>query len=457
MGKIFGTDGIRGKANTYPMTPEVALRVGRALVTLFKDNDIHQSKNPFIIIGQDTRISGDMIAASLAAGALASGIDVCMAGILPTPGVAYLTTKMSALAGVVISASHNPYEDNGIKIFASDGYKLTDEQEAEIESVLLNESPLEKRLASGSIPESGVIRQLPQDVSSEYLRFLMAAAGENEPFSGLKVIVDCSHGATYKTAPALFKNGGAEITAMNILPDGRNINAGCGSEHPENLSKKVVERKADIGLAFDGDGDRLIAVDEKGELLSGDQMIAIFAGFLKEEGLLRNNTVVTTVMSNVGLGDFLASKNIRHVMADVGDRHVVKELVALDAILGGEDSGHMVFRDVHTTGDGLLSAIHLLKIMKKSGQPLSHLSSCMRVYPQVLKNVVVKRKPPLDTLPEVAQCIRQVETEIGGKGRVLVRYSGTQSMCRVMVEGPTQEAIDSWCERIAAVIKKSLA
>jgi phosphoglucosamine mutase len=452
MGKLFGTDGIRGKANHYPMTPEMALRVGRALSMGINRRG---ETPPFIIIGKDTRISGDMLAMSLAAGAAASGVDVYLADVMPTPGVAYLTRTMKAARGVVISASHNPYEDNGIKIFNSDGYKLSDEEEVAIEAFVTEASPPDK--SGESVPEPGVIRYLPEEAASGYFRFLRGICGETAPFAGLQVVVDCSHGATCRIAPALFRDAGAETDPMSIVPDGRNINDGCGSEHPENLARKVIEKKADLGLAFDGDGDRLIAVDETGRVLSGDQLIAIFAEFMKQEGRLANNTVVTTVMSNVGLHSFLAERGIRHVMTDVGDRHVVKELIHRGAILGGEDSGHMVFRDLHTTGDGILSAIHLLKIMKKSWQPLSTLSSAMRVYPQVLKNVRVKRKPPLESLPEVAECIRQVEGELGEKGRVLVRYSGTQSLCRVMVEGPTVEESDAFCEKIVSVIKKSLA
>ncbi|MBU0995617.1 MAG: phosphoglucosamine mutase [Proteobacteria bacterium] len=460
MGKLFGTDGIRGKANHHPMTAEVALRIGNAISSLSttKDNGLKDGSKPFIIIGKDTRISGDMLAHSFAAGACAAGIDVYLAGVLPTPGISYLTRKMSALAGIVISASHNPYDDNGIKIFNAHGYKISDQQESDIEAIVLGEHPPKK--SAPYFSEMGRVSLMP-DASEMYQVFLyqvfLNETGRGKKtLSGIKMIVDCSNGSSYKIAPVLFKELGVDIEVINSSPDGKNINQGCGSEHPEQLSKQVVEKKAAIGLAFDGDADRLIAIDENGHLISGDQMIAIFARFMKENGQLKNNTVVTTVMSNVGLGEYLKYQNIRHVMSDVGDRNVVKELIENEAILGGEDSGHMVFRNYHTTGDGLLSAIQLLTIMKKTGKPLSDLSSVMKVYPQILENVDVTHKPPLDSIPEIVNCIQAVEKELGDQGRVLVRYSGTQAMCRVMVEGPTTDETRKHCDRISQVVKKML-
>ena len=451
MGKLFGTDGIRGKANSYPMTAETALALGRALALLKEITGYSGDGMPFVIIGKDTRISGDMLVSAVAAGAASAGIDVYLTGVIPTPGVALLTRKMSALAGVVISASHNPYEDNGIKLFKHDGHKLSAAMEQDLEQAMLSSDP-----QTPDTPYHGVgsIHDLP-DAADQYREFLISAAGYSDSPLDIRAVIDCSHGAASFIIPEIFGNEPA-FQVIHHSPDGTNINRGCGSEHPLELAATVKNGNAQVGLAFDGDADRLIAVDEKGRIVSGDQLIAIFADHLSSCDTLKNNIVVTTVMSNVGLTEFLTGRGITHIKADVGDRNVVNDMIAHDAVLGGEDSGHLVLKSLHTTGDGILSALMLLTIMKKTGRPLSELASIMTVYPQVLENVAVKEKPPIHTIPEIRDVIGAVEGELGSKGRVLVRYSGTQSMCRVMVEGPSKVRTEQACRRIADVIQRIL-
>jgi len=448
MGKLFGTDGIRGAANEYPMTPEMAVQIGRAAAFYFKGN----KRNPKIVVGKDTRISGDMFENAIVSGICSIGADAGLAGILPTPGVAFVTGSTDASAGIVISASHNPFYDNGIKIFNEDGYKLTDNVEAEIEQLIL-----ERDLASEctSIRDTGRAYHI-KDSEKAYVGFLKDTLPKTCSFKGLKILLDCSNGATYHIASELFLNLGAKIESIGVSPDGKNINQGCGSEHPEELIKKVIAVEADIGLAFDGDGDRLIAVDEKGQIVSGDQMLAIFAKVMKQKKLLVNNILVTTVMSNMGLGVALKGMDITHEKSDVGDRYVLEKMRSTGAVLGGEDSGHMIFLNHHTTGDGLLAALKLVETMTESSKPLSELSKVMTVFPQVLVNVEVKQKPELDSVPEIKRCIQSMEETLGEKGRVLVRYSGTQPICRVMVEGPDFDETNRCCRQIADIIRKQI-
>ena len=445
MGKLFGTDGIRGVANEYPMTPEFALNFGRAV-----GHHLGNSKRAVILIGRDTRISGQMIESAIAAGCCSMGVDVILAGIIPTPGVAFLTNAQGAAAGVVVSASHNPFYDNGIKVFGADGYKLSDGIEEALEKGLLDG---DLTTASKSIRETGKI-EICTDGGDRYKEFLKKCLPKSCRLNNFKIALDCANGATYSLAPELFSDLGADVHALYTKPDGKNINEGCGSQHPQNLSEKVKKISANIGLAFDGDGDRLIAVDETGDTLTGDQILAICARYLKDNGQLKSNTVVSTVMSNIGLGKALQEMGVENIITGVGDRQVMEEMRKCGAVLGGEESGHTVFLEHQTTGDGLLTALKLLEIMQIENKPLSELKSIMSIFPQVLINVDVKHKPPLESLPAVTAAIRQTEEDLAGKGRVLVRYSGTQPQCRVMVESLNTEDTSFFCDKIAKVIKE---
>ena len=446
MVQFFGTDGIRGRANQHPITPEFALKIGRTAAVLFAE------RGQGVVIGQDTRISGDMLVSAIVAGICSAGVDAFVAGVLPTPGVAYLTVLKRACAGIVISASHNPFGDNGIKIFDSKGYKISADIEAKIEGLVQDDRLIQHAEKIETTGRMGPIL----DAAARYRAFLLQSITDDLRLSGLKIVLDCSNGATSKIAPELFAGLGANIKALSIEPDGININAGCGSEHPETLVKTVVETGADLGLAFDGDGDRLIAVDECGRVLSGDQLMAIFAVDLKKRGGLANNTVVTTVMSNMGFGAAMQQMGIRHLAAAVGDRNVMEMMLTEGAILGGENSGHMIFLNHHPTGDGMLSALQLARIMAAGGSSLSSLAQVMTVFPQALINVAVTRKPDFDSVPTVRDAIASVENRLGEQGRVLVRYSGTQNLCRVMVEGPDSETTHRYCNQISETIKKAL-
>jgi phosphoglucosamine mutase len=449
MGKLFGTDGIRGISNEYPMTAEMALNVGRAIAYLSK----RQGHTPRIIIGKDTRLSGDMFEGAIISGICSMGVNAISVGVIPTPGIAFLTHNMRADAGIVISASHNPMQDNGIKIFNSDGFKLSDEKENRIEELILANNMNKLHPAP---KELGKLSRL-DDAAGRYVDFLKSAFPQEINPEGMKVVLDCSNGATYRVAPAVFAELGVEVTTLFDQPDGKNINLNCGSQHPESLSAEVIRHKADVGFAFDGDGDRVIAVDEKGTVLTGDRILAICSSILKKEGKLKNNLVVRTVMSNLGLSVAFQELGIDSVFSQVGDRFVLEEMLARDAIIGGEDSGHIIFLQHHTTGDGLITALQVMAAMKKEGKTLSELARIMTVFPQMLINIDVKRKPEIETVPEIMAAISQVEEKLGDKGRVLVRYSGTQNMCRVMVEGPTKEETQTYCRQIADVVEIMLS
>ena len=448
MGKFFGTDGIRGVANQHPITPEFALKVGKAVAAIGKGG----GKNG-VLIGKDTRISGDMLVSGVAAGVCSMGSDALMAGVLPTPGVAYLTRRRKAAFGIVISASHNPYTDNGIKIFNADGCKISEQTEADIERLILNDTMLIDNRPFGEpgrsirVNKGGVL----------YTAFLRKTLPADFLLKPLKVVIDCANGATSRIAPGLFAGMGAAVVVLSAEPDGRNINERCGSEHTETLTETVVATGADVGLAFDGDGDRLVAVDETGCRLTGDQILAIIAADMAAKGTVANRTVVSTVMSNMGFAAALKKLGLRHVAAGVGDRNVMEQMQAHGADLGGEESGHIILRRHHTTGDGILSGMQLLAVMVERGAPLSQLAQVMTVFPQVLLNVVVKEKPPLAEIEPLREVIRNVETKMAEKGRVLVRYSGTQSMCRVMIEGPDGDEINRAAADIAAIIRRELS
>jgi phosphoglucosamine mutase len=449
MGEFFGTDGIRGRANQYPLTPEMAVRIGRAIGIIFGN----ANGGPPVIIGRDTRQSGKMLESAVAAGICSAGTNVLLARIIPTPGVAFLTRNQRAAAGVVISASHNPYEDNGIKLFNPEGTKLSDREETQIETLIREEASESLKDALGN--QVGSI-QMMKESRKQYLAFLLRSLTQDFNLNGMKIVLDCSNGAVSAVAPSLFDGLGAELTVLHNKPNGTNINHQCGSEHPESLRRKVLETGADVGLALDGDGDRLIAVDETGHILTGDQLLAIGARFLYKRGQLMNNVLVSTVMSNLGLKESLNSIGLRHVTSGVGDRHVMEKMMDCEASLGGEDSGHIIYRGYHTTGDGLLSALKLTETLQEEERPLSDLAKFMTVYPQTLINVPINEKPALETLENVNDAIQNVEETLGNQGRVLVRYSGTQQICRVMVEGPTQDAAENGAQNIAIAVADAI-
>jgi len=448
MGKLFGTDGIRGEANRHPMDAHIAFSVGQAVTYVLKK----PRHNTRIIIGKDTRISGYMLESSLESGITSMGGNPYLVGVLPTPGIAFITQSMRADAGIVISASHNPFQDNGIKIFSGNGFKLSDEQEETIESLILgNQLP-------GKVPptrEMGRAYRL-EDVHGRYIVFMKNTFPRDLSMEGMKIILDTANGATYKVAPETFFELGAEVEVIHNTPNGLNINDHCGSQHTQDLKKRVVEAGANIGLAFDGDGDRLIAVDEKGREITGDQILLICGRKLKEKGRLKNDLLVSTVMSNLGLKVACKKYGLKYHASKVGDRYVLEDMVRLGSVIGGEESGHMIFLNHHTTGDGIITAIQLIAAMVESGKTLSELANMMEIYPQKLINVDVKSKPEVSTLPQVMEAIRQVEAELGENGRVLVRYSGTQNMCRVMVEGPTLAITEKHCRQIADAVKSAI-
>ncbi|UFT99550.1 phosphoglucosamine mutase [Radiobacillus kanasensis] len=445
MGKYFGTDGVRGIANKE-LTPELAFKLGRfGGYVLTKDTE-----KPKVLIGRDTRISGNMLEGALAAGLLSIGAEVMRLGVISTPGVAFLTKAMSAEAGVMISASHNPVEDNGIKFFGPDGFKLTDDQEKEIEDLLDMEEDTLPR------PVGGDIGQISDyfEGGQKYLQYLKQSV-DNE-FTGIHIALDCAHGSTSSLAPHLFADLDADISTIGTSPDGLNINEGVGSTHPETMQAFVLEKGADIGLAFDGDGDRLIAVDEKGNIVDGDQIMYICGKFLNDKGLLRHNTVVSTIMSNIGFYKALEAHGMKSDKTAVGDRYVMEEMRRGGYNLGGEQSGHIIFLDYITTGDGMLTALQLVNVLKDTGKTLSELASEMEKFPQVLKNVRVADKKEALVHPKVKAEIEQVEKKMEGQGRVLVRPSGTEPLVRVMVEAPTEEACNQYVDRVVDVIQKEI-
>lgn len=448
MGTLFGTDGIRGVANRYPMDAPMAFAVGQAVTYVLK-KEKHRTR---IIIGKDTRISGYMLESALLAGIASMGGNPYLVGVLPTPGIAFITESMRADAGIVISASHNPYQDNGIKIFGGNGFKLSDEQEEVIENLVLDGKLADK---VPPVDRMGQAHRI-DDVLGRYIVFLKNTFPRELSMEGMKIVMDTANGATYRVAPESFTELGADLDVIHNAPNGININAACGSQHTEDLRKRVVEKGAAIGLAFDGDGDRLIAVDEQGREITGDQILIICGKMLKGKGRLKNDLLVSTVMSNLGLTVACKKYGFRQHAAKVGDRYVLEDMQRLGSVLGGEESGHVIFLDHHTTGDGILTAIQLIAAMLESGKPLSELARLMDVFPQKLINIDVKSKPDISTLPRVVQAVKDVESALGDQGRVLVRYSGTQNMCRVMVEGPSDEITLKYCRQISDVVKAEI-
>ncbi len=449
--KLFGTDGVRGVANREPITSETALKLGRALAYVFR----HQSgRHRRILIGKDTRLSGYMLETALASGICSMGVDVWLSGPLPTPGIAFLTRSMRADAGVVISASHNPFQDNGIKFFSRDGFKLEDDTERRIEELVFDDGELlMHRAEAHDIGKAARIGS--DDAVGRYLVFLKVCVPRAVTFDGLRVVIDCANGAAYRVGPEVLEELGADVIAIANDPDGTNINRDCGATHIENLRRHVLEDRAHIGIALDGDADRALFVDEKGELFDGDDVMAALGLKLSAEGRLQANTVVASVMSNFGLELALKGGGVRLVRTDVGDPAVAREMRQHSYSLGGEQSGHVIFMDHSTTGDGLITALLVISDMVERGQPLSELRVMRRV-PQVLENVRVSRRVPLGELPEVQRMIAGAEADLAGKGRLLVRYSGTEMLARVMVEGEDEARIAALAREIGAAIVRSI-
>ncbi len=445
MRKLFGTDGIRGVANVYPMTIEIAMQVGRAIAFIVKD----KAKGHRIVIGKDTRQSCYMLENALAAGICSMGVDVLLVGPLPTPGIAFITTSMRADAGVVISASHNPFQDNGIKIFSSDGFKLPDEVEADIEDLIFSQKMAALRPVADEVGKAARI----DDAKGRYIVFLKNAFPKKYTLDDFHIVLDCAHGATYGVAPHVFEELGATVTTLGVNPDGKNINDGCGALHPGLMAEKVKSLGADIGLALDGDGDRLIVSDERGEIVDGDHIMAICAQELLKQRKLKKKTLVATVMSNMGLEAAMQDMGGRMVRTGVGDRYVVECMRKKGYSFGGEQSGHLVFLDHITTGDGILAGLQLLAIMKKRKKPLSELATIMESFPQVLKNVRMSTKVPVETIPNFLKTVEKLEQKLGENGRILVRPSGTEPVIRVMVEGRDNAEINAIADELCELIR----
>ena len=445
MGKYFGTDGVRGIANKE-LTPEIAFKLGRIGGYVLSQN---HSGTKTVLVGKDTRISGYLLENALISGLLSSGVEVMRLGVITTPGVAFLTREMKATAGVMISASHNSFEDNGIKFFASNGFKLTDEQQDKIESLIDSEDELPRPVGDELGRDSDYF-----EGGQKYLSYLKSTI--NNDFEGLKIALDNAHGATYSLAPYLFGDLEADTVTIGSSPDGLNINQNVGSTHPERLAETVKNEACDFGLAFDGDGDRIIAVDETGEIVDGDKIMFIIGKSMKEKGMLKHDTIVSTVMSNIGFYKAIEEVGLKSTKTKVGDRYVVEELRKNDFNLGGEQSGHIIMMDYNTTGDGLLTGIHLASIIKETGKKLSELAKEVETFPQVLVNVKVTDKHNVTSNASVSDAIEAVEKEMDGNGRVLVRPSGTEPLVRVMVEAETTEKAEAYTEKIAEVVKREM-
>ena len=451
MRKLFGTDGIRGMANVEPLTSEMAVKLGRAAAYLFKKRK-NKKGHHRIVIGKDTRLSGYMFEGALTSGICSMGVDVLLVGPMPTPAIAFLTRSFRADAGVVISASHNLFEDNGIKFFSENGFKLPDEYEKEIEDIIFSGEIDNLRPTGNSLGKAFRI----DDADGRYIEFAKNTIPKGIDFEGIKTAIDCANGAAYKITPTVLLELGAHIITIGDKPDGVNINLECGSLHPEKVQKVVMESGADIGIAHDGDADRVILVDERGGIVDGDKVMAMCALEMKRTGRLWQDTLVTTVMSNIGLEIAMKEAGISVVRTPVGDRYVLEEMVRSHCNLGGEQSGHVLFLDYNTTGDGLITVLQVLTLMKKTGMPLSQLASCMKTFPQRLVNIKVRERKPLDSIPQIRHVIQEAEKGLDGKGRVVIRYSGTEPLLRIMVEGDQEDKINAIVDNISDAINKFL-
>ena len=453
--KIFGTDGVRGTANIEPVTAQTALKLGRAAAHVFKNLE-RQSRSRGkhkIVIGKDTRLSGYMLENAISAGILSSGVDVLFIGPLPTPGVAYITRSLRADAGLVITASHNPYTDNGIKFFRADGYKLDDRIEGQIEQLVFSG---EIETIQPKAPEIGKAVRI-DDALGRYIEFAKASFPKGQTLEGVRIVVDCAHGAAYKSTPCVLRELGAELIVTGHQPDGTNINENCGSMHPQALCRSVVEHRAHLGIAHDGDADRVLLCDENGRLIDGDDIMAIAALEMLAEKTLVNDTLVGTVMSNAGLEAAILNAGGKMLRTAVGDKHVIDEMLRGGYNFGGEQSGHLIFRDFSTTGDGLVAALQILRIMKAREQPLSELARCWTRFPQLVTNVKVREKKPVDQLNGVTALVARAEQELQAQGgRLLLRYSGTEPKIRLLVEGRDPELLTLWTDKICAAIQAQI-
>jgi len=448
MRKLFGTDGVRGVANLDPMTSEMAMQLGRAAAHIF----MRRAGRHQIVIGKDTRISGYMLESALMAGICSMGVDVLVVGPMPTPAIAFLTRSLRADAGVVISASHNPYQDNGIKFFSSNGFKLPDEVEARIEELIVSDEIRHLRPTADLIGKAYRI----DDAEGRYIEFTKRSLPRDLDFQGIKLVVDCAHGAAYKVAPTVLRELGASVEVIGNKPDGMNINAGCGAVHPELLQETVLRQNADIGIALDGDADRAVFVCERGTVIDGDHVMAALGLDLQQNGLLAKQTLVGTVMSNFGLELSMAKAGIRLVRTPVGDRYLLERMLAEGYNFGGEQSGHFILLDHNTTGDGLISALQILSLLKRTQKPLSELAKAMTAVPQVLVNIQVKQKPVLETIPDIDRAIQKSNRRLNGSGRVVIRYSGTEPLLRIMVEGEHSTIVKEIADDLASIIRDHL-
>jgi phosphoglucosamine mutase len=453
--KIFGTDGVRGTANIEPVTAETALKLGRAAGHVFKNLEATSRGHGRhkIVLGKDTRLSGYMLENALSSGILSMGVDVLFIGPLPTPGVAYVTRSLRADAGIVITASHNPYDDNGIKFFRPDGYKLDDKIEFQVEGLVFSGEIENIRPTAEDIGKAVRV----DDALGRYIEHAKASFPRGMTLDGMRIVVDCAHGAGYKSTPCVLRELGADVIAYGIQPDGKNINKDCGSMHPTLMCQKIWEHRADIGIAHDGDADRVLLADETGRLIDGDDIMAIAALDLLAQNALAEKTLVATVMSNAGLDAAIQAAGGRVVRTPVGDRHVIDEMLRHGYNLGGEQSGHMIFRDFSTTGDGLVAALQVLRIMKAKGEPLSKLLKCWSRFPQMVTNIVVREKRPFEDMGVLPSLVEEAEKELKAQGgRVLLRYSGTEPKARLLLEGREQSTLTRWSQRISEVIKQNV-
>ncbi len=449
MDKLFGTDGIRGQANRHPITPEVALQLGKAIARVFGASG-HGSRRA--VLGKDTRLSGYMLETALTSGLVSMGMDVFLVGPLPTPAVARLTKSMGATVGIMLTASHNPYDDNGIKIFDHEGFKLSGTVESAIERHVLGSEVTSEHIRSDVMGKAYRI----EDARGRYIEFAKGTIG-NLNLSGLKVVLDCANGAAFKIGPWIFEELGAEVVKTHVSPDGYNINNGCGAMHPEAVGAAAREQKANVGIAFDGDADRVIFTDAAGAVVDGDRILAMCAIDFKARGLLRRDTLAVTTMSNLGLHEAMTRHGIRVAVTDVGDRHVIERMRHDGFSLGGEKSGHVIFMDYATTGDGIITALQVLRLMKQTGLPLGELAGCMAEYPQKLVSFDVPKRRPLEDLPRYQEVCTAARAAMGDEGRIVVRYSGTEPKLRVLVEARDAAAVESWTGKLVAVLKEETA
>jgi phosphoglucosamine mutase len=448
MERLFGTDGIRGRANCYPVTPEVALQIGKALGHVLGASGHGSCK---AVIGKDTRLSGYMLETALTAGLVSMGVDVMLVGPVPTPAVAHLTRSLNAEAGLMITASHNPFDDNGIKIFGKDGFKISDLIEADITRHIESGELSSEHIRSDQLGKAYRI----EDARGRYIEFAKSTI-KNHDLEGLKVVMDCANGAAYFIAPLIFKELGAKVIKASVEPDGYNINNQCGAMHPEAVGKLVKKEKADVGIAFDGDADRIIFCDAQGRVVDGDRILAMCALSFKKQNRLANNTLVTTTMSNLGLIEAMNKAGIKVDVTDVGDRQVIERMRKTGANVGGEKSGHVILMDHATTGDGIITALQILTLLKQNNTTLAELAACMQEYPQKLVSLKVKTRKPIESLPTLSRVIKQAREELGNQGRLIVRYSGTENKIRLLVEARASKTVDAWIKALTLAVHKDL-